>query len=147
MTESNAVVGLQEIADLLEVGKRTPHAWQYRKLLPPADYPSVNGLRAWDRSTIVQWAADTGRLPPELRSEAKDAHIPRGGRRAKAENIAALAAAGQIPAPVEAIDPAPVPVAFVAPVEPVREDVAAAVAAVLPGAANLGNTEAQQVHA
>jgi hypothetical protein len=105
MSESNAVVGLQEIADLLEVGKRTPHAWQYRKLLPPADYPSVNGLRAWDRSTIVQWAADTGRLPPALRSEAKDAHIPRGGRRAKAENIAALAAAGQIPVPAPVTAP------------------------------------------
>lgn len=57
------IVGLQEIADLLEVDKRTPHAWMYRRLLPEPDFDSINGLRAWRRTTIVRWAASTGRLP------------------------------------------------------------------------------------
>lgn len=95
-TEEHEILGLQEIADLLEVNKRTPHAWQYRKLLPPADYASVNGLKAWKRSTIITWAADTGRLPPTLRHEAPNAVIPRGGREAKAANIERLTAAGEI---------------------------------------------------
>lgn len=95
MTETDSIVGLQEIADLLEVNRRTPHAWQYRKLLPPPDYASINGLRAWDRSTIIQWAAKTGRLPSKLRQEASgEVLVPRGGRQAKAENLAALRAAG-----------------------------------------------------
>lgn len=98
------IVGLMEIADLLEVGKRTPHAWQYRKLLPPPDYASVNGLRAWKIGTILTWAANTGRIPPSLRNNpavpgyaatAGDG-VVRGGRRAKAENLAALAEAGII---------------------------------------------------
>lgn len=63
---SNNIVGLIEIADLLEVGKRTPHAWAYRRLLPPPDFEPVNGLRAWHRSTILEWAARTGRLPDRL---------------------------------------------------------------------------------
>lgn len=92
------IVGLQEIAELLEVNKRTPHAWQYRRLLPPPDYPSINGLRAWRRATIVEWAARTGRLPAGLRAEvAGEVHVPRGGPRAKAENVAALVAAGLLP--------------------------------------------------
>lgn len=97
MKQLDDVVGLQEIATLLEVNKRTPHAWQYRRLLPPPDYPSVNGLRAWKRSTIVGWAARTGRLPDSLRAEATvEVHVPRGGRQAKAENLKALARAGVI---------------------------------------------------
>lgn len=101
MTSPNLpeVVGLQEIADLLEVGKRTPHAWQYRRLLPPADFASINGLRAWRTGTILQWAANTGRLPSSLRGVVvadmdSDLPVVRGGRRAKQENLAALAAAG-----------------------------------------------------
>jgi hypothetical protein len=100
------VLGLQEIADLLEVDKRTPHAWQYRKLLPPPDYASVNGLRAWKRDTIVKWAARTGRLPKSgaLHEEALRRRWitddtdskPRGGRQAKAENLKALADAGLV---------------------------------------------------
>lgn len=60
------IVGLQEIAVLLGVEKRTPHAWAFRGLLPEADYPSINGSRAWKRATILKWAAATGRLPEGL---------------------------------------------------------------------------------
>jgi hypothetical protein len=100
------VVGLQEISDLLDVGRRTPHAWQYRKLLPPPDFASINGLRAWRTSTILQWAANTGRLPARLRGvvvadSSSDLPVIRGGRRAKAENLDALRAAGILAAPVQ----------------------------------------------
>jgi hypothetical protein len=90
------IVGLQEIAELLEVETRTPHAWKYRKLLPPPDYDSINGLIAWDRYTVIEWAARTGRLPDSLAKEAKGIEVPevRGGRHAKAENVEALASAG-----------------------------------------------------
>jgi hypothetical protein len=105
-----SVVGLQEIAEMLEVNRRTPHAWQYRRLLPPPDYNSINGLKAWDRTTIIEWAARTGRLPETLRSEVKgDVTIPRGGRQAKAENLAALVAAGLLPNEAEQTDEQPEP--------------------------------------
>jgi hypothetical protein len=95
--EEQPIVGLKEIGPLLEVDGRTPHAWHYRKLLPVPDYASINGIRAWDRQTIVDWAAETGRLPESLRAEANtDVTIPRGGKKAKAENIAALTGAGLI---------------------------------------------------
>lgn len=67
MNDLPEIVGLQELADLLEVGPRTPHAWQYRKLLPTPDFDSINGLRAWKIDTILQWAADTGRVTDRLR--------------------------------------------------------------------------------
>jgi len=83
------VLGLVEIADLLGVDKRTPHAWVYRGLMPDPDHPSVNGGRAWNRDTVVRWAALTGRLPVELAQEGVDLvdgplPIERGGRAAKA---------------------------------------------------------------
>lgn len=85
------VLGRIEIADLLQVDSRTPHAWHVRKLLPPADHSNVNGSPAWDRDTIVAWAARTGRLPEYLESEAALLGIPitrgqRGGKRAKREH-------------------------------------------------------------
>lgn len=83
------VLGLVEIAELLGVDKRTPHAWFYRDLMPEPDHPSVNGGRAWNRETVVRWAALTGRLPVELAQEGVDLAdrplpIQRGGREAKA---------------------------------------------------------------
>ena len=95
--EEQPIVGLKEMGPLLEVDGRTPHAWHYRRLLPVPDYKSINGLRAWDRQTIVDWAARTGRLPDSLKSEAKaEIKIPRGGKKIKAENIAVLIEAGII---------------------------------------------------
>lgn len=89
LSSEHTVIGLREIADLLEVDRRTPHAWQYRKVLPRPDHPSVNGLRAWDRETIVDWAARTGRAPESLRGEVAALGVEvaevRGGRAAVAE--------------------------------------------------------------
>lgn len=85
---SNAVLGRLEIADLLDVDSRTPHAWYARQLLPPPTYESVNGSPAWDRDVILAWAAKTGRLPAALKDEAlllglDLGELPRGGRKAK----------------------------------------------------------------
>lgn len=69
MSVAYNVVGLKEIAELLGVAARTPHTWAHRGLLPPADHPSVNGYQAWDRATILAWAAETDRLPESLEGE------------------------------------------------------------------------------
>jgi len=68
---NNDIIGLREIADLLNVKPRTPHIWKYRDLLPEPDYELINCSAAWNRSTIILWAAETNRLPDELASEAK----------------------------------------------------------------------------
>lgn len=69
MSVSYSVVGLKEIAELLEVAPRTPHTWAHRGVLPTADHPSVNGYQAWDRGTILVWANRTDRLPESLEGE------------------------------------------------------------------------------
>lgn len=69
MSVAYNVVGLKEIAELLEVAPRTPHTWAHRGLLPQADHPSVNGYRAWNRATILAWADETERLPESLEGE------------------------------------------------------------------------------
>lgn len=90
------VLGLQEIAILLDVRGRTPHAWKYRGRLPAPDYSSINGLSAWKRSTVIRWAAETGRLPQELLGEVENLGIEvperRGGRPAAAKAKAEAAA-------------------------------------------------------
>jgi len=67
--KAHSIVGLREIATLLEVQPRTPHVWKYRGLMPPEDYESINCSVAWDRSHILRWAAETGRLPESLQDE------------------------------------------------------------------------------
>lgn len=94
------VYGRLEMADLFEVDSRTGHAWYHRKLLPPPDHEAVNGGPAWDRSTLVEWGARTGRLPESLMDEgsaiasARGFKIPekRGGRRIKSEIRATMGA-------------------------------------------------------
>lgn len=55
-------VGVLEIAPRLDVEDRSVHQWLHRHRLPDADYPSVNGTRAWEWATILWWAGETGRL-------------------------------------------------------------------------------------
>ncbi len=90
MDHGYEVLGLIEIAELLDVDKRTPHAWFYRGLMPEPDHATINGSRAWDRGTVVAWAARTGRLPVDLAKEGVDlvgycGTPKRGGRAAKAK--------------------------------------------------------------
>lgn len=75
------VIGVSELADFLGVKRATVHVWGYRDALPPADYVSVNGFRAWRRLTIVKWAAQTGRLPAWLNEEGAKYAPPGGYRR------------------------------------------------------------------
>ena len=63
------IVGRVEIAKLLQVETRTPHAWSARGLLPEPDYAAVNGGSAWNTTTIIEWALRTGRCPVALRAE------------------------------------------------------------------------------
>lgn len=80
------VLGRGEVAKLLEVDTRTPHAWFSRGLMPAPDH-TVNNGPAWDRATIVAWAVRTGRLPESLAAEGAgygEVAAQRGGRKAKA---------------------------------------------------------------
>lgn len=54
-------VGVLEIAARLGVADRTVHMWIHRDNLPPADYDSINGTRAWEWQTILWWAGETDR--------------------------------------------------------------------------------------
>lgn len=71
-TPKQEIVGLSEIATLLEVATRTPHVWKYRKLLPKADFSKINCSQAWYRSTIILWAKENGRLPESLLEETQN---------------------------------------------------------------------------
>lgn len=55
-------VGPIEIAPRLGVDKRTVDKWLEKGLMPDPDYPSVNGLRAWEWRTVLRWAGVDGRI-------------------------------------------------------------------------------------
>jgi hypothetical protein len=72
------VLGIVEVAALLEVQPRTPRMWLFRELMPEAEYLSVNGQRAWKRRSILKWAAKTGRLPESgSRAEEAKRYLPK----------------------------------------------------------------------
>lgn len=55
-------VGTVEIAELFGVTLNTARTWKNsRNLLPKPDHNSINGQCAWEMSTILKWADDTGR--------------------------------------------------------------------------------------
>lgn len=56
----DALLGVCEVADVLGVKERTVHMWQHRGRMPERD-ATVSGLPAWKMSTIVSFAARTGR--------------------------------------------------------------------------------------
>jgi len=91
------IVGIVEIAELLNVKPRTPHAWKFRDLLPAYDYPSVNGTEAWKRKTILRWAVtgplrgSKNRCPANLYDEAIAACTP--GERAALDALQSEVAA------------------------------------------------------
>ena len=55
-------VGVIEIADRLGVEARSVHMMGRRGTLPPPDWDSINGYRAWNWPTVLWWAGETGRL-------------------------------------------------------------------------------------
>jgi predicted DNA-binding transcriptional regulator AlpA len=54
-------IGEKEVAEMLGVKITTVYQWRHRKVSPEPDF-IVNGLPAWDRATIEEWARETGRL-------------------------------------------------------------------------------------
>lgn len=62
-------MGKKEIAEMLGVQVETTYAWTKRGSWPEPDYLSVNSHPAWERSTIIRWAAERGTLPDHLRDE------------------------------------------------------------------------------
>lgn len=58
------LIGLGEIAAMLQVKPKTPGIWRYRGVLPDPDM-MVGNKPVWHRSTIVEWAKATGRWPHE----------------------------------------------------------------------------------
>lgn len=86
------MLGVTELPEFLRLAhRRTVSAWQQRDVLPPADYPSVNGSKAWRRLTIIRWAATTGRIPPWLNAEAEaNGFLINGHRRPRIERAASV---------------------------------------------------------
>jgi len=81
------ILGVLEIAHMLDVKDRTVHQWLRRELLPHADYGVINGSRCWSRPVILKWAGETGRLTSKaLRDEYEQTYkvkalpVRRGGR-------------------------------------------------------------------
>lgn len=74
------LVGLRDIATLLDVAPRTPTIWRNRthrgEMNPPFPEPDGyisgdegNGGRpVWQRKTVLKWAKATGRLPSQKAS-------------------------------------------------------------------------------
>lgn len=68
-------VGVLEIAQRLGVRDRTVHMWLYRGIVPDPDYSSVNGSRAWEWATVLEWAGRTGHVYDEVaKSEYASKH-------------------------------------------------------------------------
>lgn len=61
------VLGAHEAAELLGVKRTTVHQWAHRRLFPSPDL-AVGAQPAWYRSTVVAWAAATGRPVAEVRT-------------------------------------------------------------------------------
>ena len=74
------LVGLREIATMLEVQPRTPTIWRNRsnrgELNPPMPEPDgfISGNRpVWEKKSILRWAKQTGRLPSQRAASAAEA--------------------------------------------------------------------------
>lgn len=56
-------LGPKEVAVLLGVEDTTVRQWAWRGTTPDPQF-TVSGVEGWYRSTILEWAATTGRLDP-----------------------------------------------------------------------------------
>lgn len=58
------LLGINEVAELLEVTPNQVSVWAHRSKLPVPDVLLNNGkTQVWLRDTILEWASDTGKLP------------------------------------------------------------------------------------
>jgi len=87
-------LGYAEIGALLAVKPVTVRQWKWKRQMPAPDYPSIHGMPAWERSTIVTWAGDLGKLhDPALIEEFRKINdrephkYRKGGRMAAADRL------------------------------------------------------------
>lgn len=55
------LVDIAEVAERLNVQRKTVHTWRFRGILPKEDY-TLNAGPVWRWSRIKAWAEKTGRL-------------------------------------------------------------------------------------
>ena len=55
------LVGLADIPPLLGIAQQTARQWRQRGLLPE-EQAVVSGTPAWERTTIIDWALESGRI-------------------------------------------------------------------------------------
>ncbi len=58
------LVGIGEIAELLNVKRGTVGQWRHRGVLPDPDQMLLV-TPVWWETTIIKWAKETGRLPDD----------------------------------------------------------------------------------
>jgi hypothetical protein len=90
-------LGKIEIVEMLGMDDRTVHTWTQRGALPEADGPMVHGMPTWERTTILEWAGDTGRLGAPGQPPPKGARIDLGESEALRAEYARLF--GRVSAP------------------------------------------------
>jgi hypothetical protein len=80
------LVGLREIATLLEVNPRTPTIWRSRsakgEMHPPMPEPDgfiSNNRPVWEKRTILKWAKATDRLPNQRKAAVAAGKATGGG--------------------------------------------------------------------
>lgn len=83
MAQREDPVGIIEIAERLDYPVRTVHQWNFREVLPPPDYDSVNGGQAWHWRTILRWAGESGRLDRRPALVAEFDALPKPRRRGR----------------------------------------------------------------
>lgn len=54
------LLGPEEVSELLHVARNTLAQWRHRGLLPAPDL-ELSGMQIWERHTVTEWAALTGR--------------------------------------------------------------------------------------
>jgi len=63
-------VGLNEIAERLDVVGQTARNWASGPGFPTPDYVSINNGPAWEWTTVLRWVGETGRArTPALRRD------------------------------------------------------------------------------
>lgn len=69
-TRTCVPVGYAEIGELLLMEPVTVRQWKWKGQMPEPDFPSVHGMPAWERDTIIRWAGELGKLrTDELQDE------------------------------------------------------------------------------
>lgn len=61
------LLGVNEVADLLDVRPNQVSVWAHRGKMPTPDVVLNGGkTQVWVRDTIINWASDVGKLPNDI---------------------------------------------------------------------------------